>query len=103
MQSLIDNQWLQVIRKGLSLELPLDQEKHSAHEAVTLEVRALPKAGFSSSMETVLRWKWVLAPAPDFLFFLQSIKPMPLQGDGTHLHDILDGAIHRANADGCSR
>ena len=54
MQSLIDNQWLQVIRKGLSLELPLDQEKHSAHEAVTLEVRALPKAGFSSSMETLV-------------------------------------------------
>ena len=99
MQSLIDNQWLQVIIKGLSLELPLDQEKHSAHEAVTLEVRALPKAGFSSSMETVLRWKWVLTPAPDF----QSIKSMPFQGDGTHLHDILDGAIHRANADGCSR
>ena len=67
MQSLIDNQWLQVIINGLSLvyQLPLDQEKHSAHEVVNLEVRALPKAGFSSSMETILRWKCVLTSIPD--------------------------------------
>ena len=36
----------------------LTKEKHSGHEEVTLEVRTLPKPGFSSSMETVLRWVW---------------------------------------------
>ena len=36
----------------------LTKEKHSGHKEVTLEVRTLPKPGFSSSMETVLRWVW---------------------------------------------
>jgi ATP-binding cassette subfamily A (ABC1) protein 5 len=58
-QSLIDNEWI--------------KEKHAAHEEVSLEVRTLPKPGFSSSMETILR-----AMVPIYLTFsmAQFIGPM---------------------------
>ena len=69
----------------------MTKEKHAAHEEVTLEVRTLPKPGFSSSMETILRWVLTSSTANAALSF---------QGNGADLFDILDGTIHWTDADG---